>query len=194
MNRALGQRTRALRFSTLALGLAVASGLPLTGAAFARSLGSLAPPNYGGCTSCEVFQGSTALGQPSYVVPHGNWTITSWRAQGGGTAAGHAKLRIYRPTNVAGQFKLLAESALMTIPKNGHPSFTVSIAVRGGDLLGIQTVDNLPSAYSSGVSGDNSSTVPCGPTVGQRVGAETSCALGVITTELANVKVTLFKH
>src|SRR5205814_1332829 len=129
-----GRRIRLRLFSSLVLGLMAAGALWPTGSAGARTLGAVAPPGLGGCSSCDVFQRKTAAGQPRYRVPAGNWTITSWSAQGGGTAAGQARLRVYRPTGTPGQFKIVKQTSLRSIPANGHPSFATSLAVQGGDL------------------------------------------------------------
>jgi hypothetical protein len=160
--------------------------------ASARTLGSVAPPNLGACSSCDAFQLATAAGQPSYRVPRGKWTITSWSAQGSGTEAGKARLRVYRATATPGQFMLVKQSHIERIPKNGHPTFATSLSVKGGDLLGLGTVIGVPSGYSTGVDGDNEVAVHCDPTgVGQLVGEGTSCPLANLTHALVNVKATL---
>jgi hypothetical protein len=168
--------------------------LTLAGTANALTLGQVGPPDLGGCGSCEVFQRRVGSGGPSYTVPAGNWTITSWSARGGGTAAGKARLRVYRPTGTPGQFKLAKQTHLELIPANGHPSFATSLNVRGGDRLGIVTVDNLASAYTTDVTGDDVSGVPCDPSVGQLVGKGTTCKLSLLTTHLVNVSAELFPH
>jgi hypothetical protein len=117
--------------------------------------------------------------------------ITSWSAQGGGTAAGRAQLRVYRPTGTKGQFKLIRQSEYETIPADGHPKFPVRLKVRGGDLLGILTLENLASGYNNGVE-RNLATIPlCHPDLGGLIGAETDCPLLPLTTSLINMRVTL---
>lgn len=160
----------------------------LADAACALTLGAVAPPGLGGCGNCNVFQRQDGSG-PSYRVPAGKWTITSWSAQGGGSESGKARLRVYRRTQV-GQFKVVQQSRRKVVPANGSPSFPVSLAVRGGDRIGIETVRNLVSAY--GVSnGAKTATVPCSVVRGQLVGAGTSCALGKLGNEQVNVAVEL---
>jgi hypothetical protein len=178
----------------LALAFTAAGALSLTATASALTLGSVAPPNLGACTSCDAFQFQVAAGQPKYRVPAGStgfWTITSWSTQGGGTDAGHARIRIWRQTGTPGQFKLVRQSALETVPAHGHPSFTTSLNVQKGDLLGLGTLDGLASAYP-GVAGDNIKTVSCDPTgPGQLVGQGTGCSLGNFPGYLVNVSATL---
>jgi hypothetical protein len=192
MSKKLSQRAGTRHFSCLVLGLVAASVLLPAGSANALTLGALAPPNLGGCGSCDVFQRISVVGQPLYKVPPGLWTITSWSAQGGGTAAGKARLRVYRPTATPNQYKLMRQSSLGLIPASGHPTFAASIDVRGGDLLGIETVSNVPSAFSTSAIGPKVSTLQCDPTgVGQLVGAGTPCPLGTLLSEFANIKATL---
>jgi len=182
-------RVRPRLLTSLALAFVVP--LALAGAASGLTLGQVAPPGLGGCGNCEVLQRNVAAGEPRYRVPAGNWTITSWSTQGGGGATGHARLRVYRPTGTPGQFKIIRQTKLETVPANGHPSFATSLAVKGGDLLGLVTVDNLVSAYSTNVAGDTVSTAPCGLSVGGLAGRGTPCKLGSLTTHLVNVSATL---
>jgi hypothetical protein len=178
----------------VSVGLAGVGVLSITATASALTLGSVAPPNMGACTSCDVMQFQTAASEPKYRVPAGPtgfWTITSWSSQGGGTAAGHARIRVYRKAPGLGQYKLVRQSALETIPAHGHPSHTTSLDVMKGDLLGLGTLDNLVSGYD-GVAGDNEKAIFCDPTgPGQLVGPGTSCPFGDLGTSLVNVQATL---
>jgi hypothetical protein len=173
--------------------IALLSALGLSASANALTLGKVAPPGGGGCTSCESFQRDVAAGQPSYRVPAGIWTITSWSAQGGGSAAGQARLRVYRPTGKSGQFKLVKQSKFETIPANGHPSFATSLNVQGGDLLGLVTVSGVGTGYPS-ITGNEVSNVPCAPKVGQLVGKGTTCLLSSLPNHLVNVSAHLVQR
>jgi hypothetical protein len=175
----------------LSLGLAAIGALVFATGASARTLGSLAPPDNGGCSNCELFQSKTGVGAPKYRVPKGPtglWTITAWSTQGGGSFDGMARLRVYRPTATNGQFELAKQSAVETVPADGHPSFATSLDVEKGDRLGIRTVSGVSAAYSAGgLTGNIAAIVPCGPSLGQLVGAGTSCPLTSFPNELANV-------
>ena len=173
--------------------IALLSALGLSASANALTLGKVAPPGGGGCTSCESFQRDVAAGQPSYRVPAGIWTITSWSAQGGGSAAGQARLRVYRPTGKSGQFKLVKQSKFETIPANGHPSFATSLNVEGGDLLGLVTVSDVATGYPS-IAGNDVSNVTCAPKVGQLVGKGTTCPLSPVPDHLVNVSAHLVQR
>ena len=185
--RALGMRT----FLTLLLGGVLAAGG--VGSASALSLGQVAEPNMGGCGSCSVFQYRTAPGAPRYAVPAGAtglWTITSWSAQGGGSQAGRARLRVYRPTATAGNYKLIKQSRYQLVPADAHPSFTTNLNVKKGDLLGLETVSGLVSAYSVSAN-STAKTVGGGPPLGAIVGPGTPFMLGTLTFEQVNVQATL---
>jgi hypothetical protein len=192
---ALRARSRASAFAKFAL-LVIASTLLPIGSAAALILGSLAPPNMGGCGNCNGFQAHTEPGQPSYQVPPGNWVITSWSAQGGGTADGMARLRVYRPGKVNGRYILVRESALELVKATDHLAFATHLRVRGGDLLGIYTASNLAAGWGSvSTVGANMLLPQCGITgVGQKFGPGTGCPFaGPLVDHLANIKVTLRK-
>jgi hypothetical protein len=179
----------------LCAGLAGVLALSVASSASALTLGAVAPPNMGGCSNCNVMGFQSAVGAPKYRVPAGPtgfWTITAWSSQGGGADAGQARLRVYRQSGSPGQYKMVRQSALETIPAHGHPSNATSLNVMKGDLLGLSTVDNVVSAYDTGVTGDNTKTILCNLTgPGQIVGPGTSCPFGNLGTELPNVSVTL---
>jgi hypothetical protein len=177
------------------VGLAVLCAGSTAANASALTLGAVAPPNLGGCGSCDAFQLTVGAGAPRYRVPAGPtglWTITSWSSQGGGIADGKARLRVYRRTQTAGQFELIKQSHLGLVPAAGSPDFATDIKVKKGDLLGIGTQDNVPSGYSTGVTGGNVKAVGCDPTgPGQLVGNGTSCPLSDFPGEQINVSATL---
>jgi hypothetical protein len=156
------------------------------------TLGSLAPPDLGGCGNCNVLQWKSAPGEPSYQVPPGKWKVISWSAQGGGNAAGKARLRVYRPTGTKGQLKLVRQSAYGAIPPDGHPVFATNLKVRGGDVIGLYTQDNVPSAHDIGPRKNVVWTAGCVTGLGHLVGPGTGCTPdGVLKGYLVNVEVEL---
>jgi hypothetical protein len=169
-------------------------GLWLAAAANAKTLGQVAPPGLGGCNSCDGFQSHVGKDEPRYRVPSGKWTITSWSAEGGGSAVGKARLRVYRPTGTKGQFQLVKQSKLEIVPASGHPSFATSIKVQGGDLLGLETRGDVGLAYPTTVAEDEVQGVHCSSvplTVGTLVGVGTECGLATVTSRLVNVSAVL---
>lgn len=173
--------------------LALAAGLVLALPAMANVvlIGQVSPPDAGGCNSCAQFQLKTESGQPSYKVPKGKWELKAWSAQGGGSADGGARLLVFRPTATPGRFQLIGRSHKATVPADGSPFFSTQIQVKGGDRLGVATVDNLPSGHA-GNGGDQAQALTCNPQgVGQKVGAGTACPLTDFPQSLTNVEAKL---
>ena len=184
------------RLARLLASLAVAAGVALSVPAIANALrlGTVAPPDLGGCSSCSVFQVTTAPGERSYKVPKGRWQVTSWSAQGGGTADGEARLLVFRRTAAPGQYKLTGKSRLETVPADGSPNFATNVGVRRGDRLGISTIASVPAGYSTANASDLEAIVggSCDPfAVGERVGAGTTCPLVESPSTRANVSARL---
>ena len=161
--------------------LALSAVLSASGAAAATvSLGQLGSPKAtaGGCTSCTSFQPGTEKSSHSYTVPAGNWTITSWSAQAG-TAKADVKLRVFRPTGVAGQYRIVADSAMKTLKAAQKGTFPVQIPVVPGDILGLETgpIGTYPLVASS-KAGEFFTGVLGFPPVGATVGPGGEFATG----------------
>jgi hypothetical protein len=190
-----------LRASVLTAALAIASfaGMLLlaSGASAATvQIGQLAPSSTdGGCIDCTNLQVETVSPAPSYEVPAGSWTLTSWSAQGG-LKGGSVKLRIFRPTAIPGQFRLVAESPLETIAAATIAIFPAEIPVEPGDRLGLQTgpgiggINDYPSTYSAPL-GNRQDGVVGVPTVGQTVGTGGEFEVGNSGGHLLNIAATL---
>jgi hypothetical protein len=145
----------------------------------------------GSCTNCEEFALKTAPASPSYVVPQGHWKIVSWRAQGDTQDPAEARLRIYRPTQVDGRFKLLDQSGAKEFPPGKASGHKAHIRVRAGDLLGIQTNGSMPILYYTHRSGDETGSTNCDPQVGDEIGVGTACAVDKAVQSRVNVAATL---
>jgi hypothetical protein len=134
--------TAALAIASLAGMLLVASGA----SAASVQIGQLAPATTdGGCDDCTNLQVETVSPAPSYEVPAGSWSVTSWSAQGG-LKGGSVKLRIFRPTAIPGQFRLIAETPLETIAAATIATFPAEIPVEPGDRLGLETGPGIGGA------------------------------------------------
>jgi hypothetical protein len=157
-------------------------------------LGQVAPSGAfpGSCGGeCDAFALDTAPASPSYVVPRGRWTVVSWRAQADPSVPGEARLRIYRPTQVDGRFRLFAQTRTRPFPAGTISVYRAHIRVRGGDLLGIGTLTTIPLVYQTPNAGDEIADPTCTPQVGDPVGAGTSCALTQTTGRRVNIAATL---
>jgi hypothetical protein len=159
-------------------------------------LGQLAPATTdGGCDDCTNLQVETASPAPSYEVPSGSWSLTSWSAQGG-LKGGSVRLRIFRPTAIPGQFRLIAETPLETIAAATIATFPAEIPVEPGDRLGLETgpgmggANNYPSTYSAPLGNRQYGAVG-EPKVGQTVGTGGEFEVGNANGHLLNIAATL---
>jgi hypothetical protein len=185
------------RAALLSAGLLVFLVLPPAAASETVTIGQTGTSPGGGCSMCNVFQTASDPLSPSYTVPSGSWSIASWSAAGGTMFDGDLRLRVWRPTGVAGHYRLFAESGEQTIVHGSTPSFTVNIPVQGGDLLGLRSASNaggpgnVPIAVTSANSGDEITSVVGGdPTVGDEVPGG-SFTTPVTPARMTNVAATL---
>jgi len=149
-------------------------GVPSGAGAATATLGAVAPANTpANCSACTDFQLTTHPSSPSYIVPAGSWTITSWSARGrpAGGGNGTGRLRVFRPvgTNL---YRVVAESTDATIAENAAPSIPTSLPVQQGDLIGLRTgsVSPVVDYYASPLPGDAIAGALGDPAPGQTVG------------------------
>jgi len=167
----------------LAASLVMASMLWLVPSAGATSttIGQVAPAGTsGGCSECSALQLAVAPGTPSYVVPplpagETSWTLTSWSARADTTHSGTGRALVWRPTGISGEFRLLAETAEMNFPQGQAPTFTASVPVLPGDVLGLKTGDanDILEVYDA-TAQDEDLAASGNPQVGQTVGGPMS--------------------
>jgi hypothetical protein len=125
----------------------IAAIVVLAAPAWARAtmIGATDPSNtdpgvgdYCVATNANYLQAGIAPGDPSYTVPAGGGTVTSWSTRYGvnGQDVG---LEVWRPGALEAQYSLVALDS-ETIARNaqGISRFPVSIAVHAGDVIGIQ--------------------------------------------------------
>lgn len=104
-------------------------------------------------------------GSVSYAVPTGNWTITSWSTQAGGSG-GQMAIVVVRPAG-GGTYKVIAVGPTETLTSSSLNTFGVSIPVQGGDLLGLWYSGSTDCYDQTGDPGDAPSYVQEGkPSVG----------------------------
>jgi hypothetical protein len=162
------------------LGLLVLSAIgagPVSSATAATaSLGQVAPAgSVGACTDCTSLQDQTDPASPSYAVPPGNWTVTSWSMMSGTTTTGLDQIRIFRP-EAGGNYRLIAESNYETVtmaPTGALRTFATGIPVQGGDHIGLKTGNPSSDAayiYASPNAGDLAWLVNGFPVTGDTIG------------------------
>lgn len=83
-----------------------------------------------------VFNTATSVGGPSYVVPAGAWTITSFSIAGG-AGGGSAALVVVRPIGAPGAYAVVYSSAAQTLTAGVVNTFPAAASVQGGDIIGI---------------------------------------------------------
>jgi hypothetical protein len=174
--------------------------LPSAAGAATVNIGQVAPAgNTGGCISCTFIQPQVDVSSPSYTVPAGNWTVTSWSLMSGTTTSGEGQLEIWRPEGA--NFRLIAQSITegVIFQAGGTTrSFSTSIPVQGGDVLG-QRSGNPPGNYSNTYTTTSLNDVVWGavvgdPAVGQSVGPTGDfTAFGNNPQIRVNVAATVFK-
>jgi hypothetical protein len=91
-------------------------------------------------------QTATAAGHV-YTVPAGFGVITRFLHRTG-TASGTLAFKVYRPTGVPGQFRVVASESRQVIDGTTH-AFDVRIPVKPGDTLGLSSSTGVQLAYST---------------------------------------------
>jgi hypothetical protein len=174
-----------------------------TADAVTTTIGQVAPAGTtDGCGECSSLQLSVAPGTASYVVPPvpaggGAWTLTAWSGRANVAHVSQGQALVWRPTQTAGEFSLVAITGVASIPMDTAPSIPVSIPVQPGDVLGLRTGDDpadMPLAYDAAAQDVELgvSTDPGEPTVGQTTGTPTSDLVSTpFVKKLLNVAATL---
>jgi hypothetical protein len=130
-----GQGRRFHLFALSGLVVALLGGFMVTAAVAAPvTIGQTsASANYV-CVQEIDTQSGVASGA-GYAVPAGGGLLTSWSTFAG-SDGGVMSLMIFRPTAVAGSYTVVAESPVQTLTASVLNTFTASIALQGGDLIG----------------------------------------------------------
>lgn len=189
--------TRKEARSAIALGL-VSIGLlaPATASAETVQIGQTAPGgSAGACIGCTGLQPVTDPASPQYTVPSGTWTLTAWKIRGGATAAGNARLRIFRPTGVTDRYELVAETADEPVPAAVESTFAASIPVQAGDVIGMRTgpiVGDIASNYPGNL-GDVNWQVLGDPVLHETVGTGGDYSAANNPAFRTNIAATLFR-
>lgn len=140
------------------------------------------------CGACSDFQAMTDSASASYAVPAGAETITSFSVlapPASCSCTGTVRLRVMRLTT-PNTYLVVGDSVDETVPDDGlvH-TFTTSVAVRPGDLLGMRYTD-IPSVWSNMHSDDVVDEILGDPTPG-----ETTNDYEIVDNEHLNLAATL---
>jgi hypothetical protein len=125
------------RFALLTLAAAFGA-LSLGGVAHGQSitLGQAASDPLAACGADGVgFNTATRPGGPSYVVPAGVWTISSFSFAGG--TGGSLAPMVVRPTGVLDEYIVVYAGAAQTLTAGVINAFPASVTVQGGDIIGL---------------------------------------------------------
>jgi hypothetical protein len=87
-----------------------------------------------GVTDEYDFQTGVASGA-SFVVPAGQWTITSWSTYAG-SLGGLMSMMVARPTAIADTYTVVATSPVESLAPSVLDTFSANVRVQPGDLLG----------------------------------------------------------
>jgi hypothetical protein len=102
------------------------------------------------CSSEVDLQTGVASGS-SFVVPPGNWIVTSWSTYAG-AGGGSMSATILRDAG-AGSYTVVGESPLKSLTPSELNTFPVNIHVQGGDFLGFWS-DGAACATQTGQGAD----------------------------------------
>jgi hypothetical protein len=116
-------------------------------------------------------------GGTSYVIPSGEWTVTSWSASGG--SPGEEALVVYRPTGTPNEYKVVGSTSPHALPSSLN-TFDANIKVKGGDLVGFWAPPGTICGNYTGSSADTVSIFfPSGvPDAGETVTLQPGLADG----------------
>jgi hypothetical protein len=107
-------------------------------AAATVTIGQIGTPDPGGCAPNNDWVQLVVASGPSYVVP-GNGTITSWSTVAKASPGLSMKMKIYRPAGGT-SYTVVGHAGPETLSAGQLNTFPASIAVRSGDILGLNSV------------------------------------------------------
>jgi hypothetical protein len=124
-------------FASVVFGAVVVAMVGAPGAEASITLGQLAPsPGTGFCAGFDRVQPSVSSGN-GYVVPAAG-TITSWSTNAGANAGQHMAMKVFR--NVSGNtYSVVGHDGPQPLTENTLNTFAASIAVKAGDVVGMDT-------------------------------------------------------
>jgi hypothetical protein len=132
--------------------LALLLGVSTSTAAASVTVGQIATPTNTCASPVDRVQPAVSSGN-SYVIS-ANGTITSWSTNTG-TNGGEIKMKVFRPVSgTPNTFMVVAQDGPRTLALNTINMFPVSIQVKAGDLLGMNSFSGTPDCGTL-VTGDS---------------------------------------
>lgn len=123
---------------------------------------------YGPNTPEYDLQTSVASGT-GFIVPAGNWAITSWSTYAG-NPGGSMSMIVFQPAGVTDTYTVVAESPVESLTAGVLNTFPANVLVQQGDLLGFWSTGNAACLTMTGAAGDvNPSTPGPEPAVGSTI-------------------------
>jgi hypothetical protein len=102
----------------------------------------------------EIDTQSAVASGTSFVVPGGRWLLSSWSTYGGSTTGGLMSMMIFRPTAAPNVYTVVAESPVESLSVGVLNTFSASVVVQSGDLLGFWSGAGAACATFTGQFGD----------------------------------------
>lgn len=155
-------RSRRLRLAVAPLALGAAAMLSTT-FGWNAGAGETAPVTVGqagGSVHCIdelLLLNPSVPGGPSYLVPAGDWEMTTWSVGNPRGLSGKVTVVVARATQQPGQYLVVGRGDAQAVPRTGITTFTLAepMLVKGGDVVGIWSERNGPCGdRSSGAALD----------------------------------------
>lgn len=125
-------------FAAVVLG-AAALLLSASSAAASVTLGQLAPTTgLGHCNPNDLVEPSVTSG-PSYAAA-GSGTITAWSTNAGANTGQRMTMKVFRKTSDPNTYAVVAHDGPRDLVQNTLNTFSTSIPVKAGDLIGLHPV------------------------------------------------------
>jgi hypothetical protein len=119
----------------------------------ATVIGQTAVTNGIGCGGATRIQTGVGSAGSSFVVPSGNWLLTSWSTLAS-SAGGQMAAVVARATGTPGQYTIVAVTQTQTLTASTLNTFSVSISVQAGDILGLWGSGSNGCVLETGNGGD----------------------------------------
>jgi hypothetical protein len=139
--------------TALALGASLLILAAAASSASAATIGQVSPSTDLACQAGFDWVQAASAGNPSYEVPSGGKTITSWSTNAWTNAGEKMEFKVFRPTGAHGGYSVVGHDGPRDLAPGTTNTFPVNIPVKPGDLLGLHTTTTGP-CDSNGASMD----------------------------------------